>query len=96
MASQSVDRVVVEAKSNRKTRPRGKVKTIKLTHGSHVLTTKTKAYTQRHSLFQSRCNINGNVCNDKIDGGSNENTVSQKLETPLNLRTNPNKVCWIK
>ena len=41
---------------------------------------------QRHSLFKTRCTINGKVCNVIIDGGSSENFITKKIVSNLNLK----------
>lgn len=65
-----------------------------------LLTPKTESFPQRHSLFRTRCTINGKFCNIVIDSGSTENIISNKLVTTLNLKTSPHptpfKVGWIK
>ena len=55
---------------------------------------------QRHSLFKTRCTINGKVCNVIIDGGSSENFIAKKIVPNLNLKVephpNPYKIGWVK
>lgn len=51
-----------------------------------LLTPKSESHPQRHSLFRTRCTINGRVCQIIIDSGSSKNIVSKKLVTALNLK----------
>ncbi|KAA0054966.1 transposon Ty3-I Gag-Pol polyprotein isoform X1 [Cucumis melo var. makuwa] len=65
-----------------------------------LISPKEENQLQRHSLFKTRCTIQGKVCNVIIDSGSSENFVSKKLVTALNLKTQPHekpyKIGWIK
>ena len=55
---------------------------------------------QRHSLFKTRCTINGKVCDVIIDGGSSENFIAKKIVSNRNLKVephpNPYKIGWVK
>lgn len=55
---------------------------------------------QRTAIFKTRCTINGKVCEDVVDGGSNENVVSMALVKAFQLPTTPRpksyKIGWIK
>lgn len=52
-----------------------------------LLTPKTEQHPQRHSLFHTRCTVNGKVCN--VISGNSENVVSLKLVKALNLKMDP-------
>ena len=65
-----------------------------------LITPKEEHQPHRHSLFKTRCMIQGKICNVIIDSGSSENFVSRKLVTALNPKSeahpNPYKIGWIK
>ncbi|KAA0047078.1 reverse transcriptase [Cucumis melo var. makuwa] len=65
-----------------------------------LLAPKEETNPQCHSLFKTRCTINGKVCDVIIDNGSSENFVAKKLVTALNLKAephpNPYKIGWVK
>ncbi|GJY78933.1 zinc finger, CCHC-type containing protein [Tanacetum coccineum] len=66
-----------------------------------VLTsTKKSEDSQRHNIFQTRCNINHYVFNVIIDEGSSENIISRDFVTRLKLtpkkHPKPYKIGWIK
>ncbi|KAA0063032.1 zf-CCHC domain-containing protein [Cucumis melo var. makuwa] len=65
-----------------------------------LITPKEETNPQRHSLFKTRCTINGKVCDVIINSGSSENFVARKLVTALNLKTDPHpdpyKIGWVK
>lgn len=54
-----------------------------------LLAPKTKIPHQWHTLFKSRCTINGKIYSVIIDSGINENIVPRKLVKALNLKTEP-------
>ncbi|TYK23145.1 hypothetical protein E5676_scaffold142G001540 [Cucumis melo var. makuwa] len=64
-----------------------------------LIAPKQETNPQRHSLFETRCTINGKVCDVIIDSSS-ENFVAKKLVTALNLKAephlNPYKIGWVK
>ncbi|KAI0529218.1 hypothetical protein KFK09_001765 [Dendrobium nobile] len=55
---------------------------------------------QRHSLFRTRCTVQGKVCQVIVDSGSCENVVSSSMVDKLQLKTekhpNPYKLAWIQ
>ncbi|XP_020694320.1 uncharacterized protein LOC110108147 [Dendrobium catenatum] len=55
---------------------------------------------QRHSLFCSKCTINGKVCDMVIDSGCTENIISraavQALQLSITKNPKPYKIGWIK
>ncbi|XP_028556775.1 uncharacterized protein LOC114581220 [Dendrobium catenatum] len=65
-----------------------------------LLNSHKKEPLQRHSLFKTRCTVNGRVCQLIIDSGSCENVASTTLIERLNLPTeehlNPYKLSWIQ
>ncbi|XP_020675785.1 uncharacterized protein LOC110094799 [Dendrobium catenatum] len=56
--------------------------------------------TQRHSLFRTKCTINGKVCDLVINSGCTENIISRAAIQALQLKTvkssNPYKIGWLK
>ncbi|XP_057543874.1 uncharacterized protein LOC130823266 [Amaranthus tricolor] len=54
---------------------------------------------QRENIFQTKCKIQGKVCDLIIDSGSESNCVSRQLVTELNLDTKPHphpyKMKWL-
>lgn len=54
---------------------------------------------QRHTLFHSKCTIDGKVCKFIIDSGSSENVVAKdvinKLKLPTELYPCPYKLDWL-
>ena len=65
-----------------------------------LIAPKEETTPQRHSLFKTRCTINGKVCNIIINSGSSENFVAKKIVAVLNLKTDPPpdpyKIGWVK
>lgn len=65
-----------------------------------LLAHKTEQQPQRHTLFKTKCTVNGKICSVIFDSGSSMNIVSKKLVTALNLITEPHpspyRVSWIK
>ena len=62
-------------------------------------TPKGKQTDQRESVFQTKCRVQGRVCDLIIDGGSETNCVSHQLVQDLKLNTrdhpNPYKLRWL-
>lgn len=58
------------------------------------------APSQRNTLFQYRCTINGRICNLIIDSGSCENVIAKVVVSKLNLHVQPHptpyKLGWIQ
>ena len=54
---------------------------------------------QRENIFQTKCRINGSLCDLIIDSGSDSNCVSKDLVTQLHLETTPHphpyKLRWL-
>ena len=54
---------------------------------------------QRENTFQTKCKVQGRVCDLIIDGGSESNCVSKQLVNELNLETKPHphpyKIKWL-
>ncbi|XP_028549525.1 uncharacterized protein LOC110110738 [Dendrobium catenatum] len=55
---------------------------------------------QRHSIFRTRCTINGSVCDLLIDSGCTENIISRSVVHKLHLKTtrnpHPYTISWVK
>lgn len=64
----------------------------------HTTTKPTKS-DQRENLFQTKCRVQGELCDLIIDGGSESNCVSQILVQKLQLKTKPHphpyKLRWL-
>ena len=52
-------------------------------------TPKTKKSNQRQNIFQTKCRVQGKLCDLIIDSGSESNCVSKQLVSELNLETKP-------
>ena len=51
-----------------------------------ALVTEEKEPEQRKNLFRIRCKCEGKCCDIIIDGGSNDNLVSEEMVTKLKLK----------
>ena len=67
----------------------------------HVMTTPKPEDIEdwrRHSIFRTRVNYGGKVCNVIIDNGSSENIIAkeavEKLKLPIKKHPLPYKVAW--
>ena len=62
-------------------------------------TPKSRKSDQRENIFQTKCKIQGEVCDLIIDAGSESNCVSKQLVSELNLETKPHphpyKMKWL-
>lgn len=62
-------------------------------------TPKQKVSNQRENIFQTKCRIQGKLCDIIIDGGSETNCVSKEIVKELKLKTqqhpNPYKLRWL-
>ncbi|XP_057550663.1 uncharacterized protein LOC130828721 [Amaranthus tricolor] len=62
-------------------------------------TPSTKKSDQRENIFQTKCKVQGKVCDLIIDSGSESNCVSKQLISELNLKTKPHphpyKMKWL-
>ena len=58
-----------------------------------------KKFDQRENIFQTKCKVQGKVCDLIIDGGSESNCVSKQLVSELGLVTKPHphpcKMKWL-
>lgn len=64
-----------------------------------LLAPQKKEEPQRHTIFKTRCTIQGQVCDVIIDSGSSENivlkTLVKILKLPSKPHTTPYKIGWV-
>lgn len=62
-------------------------------------TPRTKKSDQRENIFQTKCRVQGKVCDLIIDGGSESNCIRKQLVNELGLKTKPHpypyKMKWL-